>query len=85
MRYVYQRVPANPGVVYPATRQVTTETVATTDAVDTEGAVEVYVTAEQYDALLALFGSPDMAPIPADIRAAFQHRAPFTVICDPRA
>lgn len=84
MRYVYQRVAANPGVVYPAARQVTTETVAT-DTVDAEGAVEVYVSMEQYDALLAFFGSPDIEPIPADIRSAFQHRAPFTVICDPRA
>lgn len=84
MRYIYRSTSAVPGAVYPATQRVRTETVST-EPTSVEPEVEVFVSVEQYDAIMALFGSPDLEPIPSDIAAVFQHRGAFTIACDPRA
>lgn len=73
MRYIYQGAPAAP--------VARTEVVESVETVDS--GVEVHMSAEQYDALIAMLGSPDQQPIPPDIAGVFQHRGPFTVICDP--
>jgi hypothetical protein len=85
MRYVYRSTSAVPGTVYQGTQRVRTETVSTTEPQSVDSEIEVYVSMDQYDSILALFGSPDLEPIPSDIAAVFQHRGPFTIICDPRA
>jgi hypothetical protein len=73
MRYMYQTVGT------PIRQRAVTETVESTS----EGEVEVYVNAMTYDAILAVLTAHGDGSAPSDIAAVFQHRGPFTVICDP--
>jgi hypothetical protein len=75
MRYTYSTIGG-------ASAQAPVRT-AVTETFDThESTVEVVVSAVTYDRLLAIFAESGSL-LPADIAAVFQHRAPFTVICDP--
>ncbi len=71
MRYVYQAV-ATPTAV--ASVQQTTE--------EADDGVEIYVSAAEYDALLAVLSAAGAGVVPDDIAGVFKHRGPFTVICE---
>jgi hypothetical protein len=76
MRYVYQQI-AGPAIVN-TIRTAVTEPIATN-----EPRVEVFVNAATYDSILATLAASGAGDIPSDIAAVFQHRGPFTIICDP--
>ena len=72
MRYVYQSV-ATPTAVASVQQQTT---------VEADDGVEIYVSAAEYDALLAILSAAGAGVVPDDIAGVFKHRGPFTVICD---
>lgn len=74
MRYVYQQV------AVPAA--VNTVRSAVVETVTNRPGVEVYVNPDTYDSILAVLQASGAGAVPSDIAAIFQHRGPFTIICD---
>jgi hypothetical protein len=76
MRYTYRQL-ADPLYVRPV--RAVTETVET----HSDAGVEVLVTADTYDRVLAVLAEHGNVQLPSDVAAVFQHRGPFSVVCDP--
>ena len=72
MRYVYQSV-AQPAAVAAVRTEVTSAS---------EDGVEIFVSAAEYDALLAVLAAGGAGVVADDITDVFKHRGPITIVCD---